>query len=98
MRATTRLLNASPYRAIFHPLRPQVRRRKEATTILTWGECGTTARTFKSALIWVVADSAQPMREEAKKLLAWQAIADEAEISSSMSAEEAARETSTSQT
>jgi hypothetical protein len=42
-------------------------------------ECGTTARTFKSALIWVVPDSAQPMREEARKLLAWQAIADEAE-------------------
>jgi hypothetical protein len=38
MRATTRLLNASPYRAIFHPLRPQVRHRKEATTILTWGD------------------------------------------------------------
>jgi hypothetical protein len=37
MRATTRLLNASPYRAIFHPLRPQVRHRKEATTILTRG-------------------------------------------------------------
>ena len=30
-------------------------------------------------MIWVVADSAQPMREEARKLLAWQAIADEAE-------------------
>jgi predicted AAA+ superfamily ATPase len=42
-------------------------------------ECGTMARTFKSALIWVVPDSAQPMREEARKLLAWQAIADEAE-------------------
>ncbi len=42
-------------------------------------ECGTTARTFKSALIWVVPDSAQPMREEARKLLAWQTIADEAD-------------------
>lgn len=40
-------------------------------------ECGTTSRTFKSALIWVVPDSAQPMREEARKLLAWQAIFDE---------------------
>ncbi len=40
-------------------------------------ECGTSARTFKSALIWVVADSAQPMREEARKILAWQAISDE---------------------
>ena len=41
-------------------------------------ECGTSARTFKSALIWVTADSGQAMREEARKLLAWQAIADEA--------------------
>jgi len=40
-------------------------------------ECGTSARTFKSALIWVVAESAQPMREEARKILAWQAISDE---------------------
>ena len=40
-------------------------------------ECGTSARTFKSALIWVVADSAQPLREEARKILAWQAISDE---------------------
>ncbi|MDM7456723.1 MAG: DUF499 domain-containing protein [Tepidimonas sp.] len=42
-------------------------------------ECGTAARTFKSALIWVVPDSAQPMREEARKILAWQAIQDEAD-------------------
>lgn len=41
-------------------------------------EYGATARTFKSAIIWVVADSAQPMREEARKVLAWQAISDEA--------------------
>lgn len=42
-------------------------------------ECGTSARTFKSALLWIVADSAQPMREEARKLLAWQAIDDDAD-------------------
>ena len=42
-------------------------------------ECGTSARTFKSALIWVVAESPYPMREEARKLLAWQAVADESE-------------------
>lgn len=42
-------------------------------------ECGTSARTFKSALIWVAAESAQPMREEARKILAWQAISDEAD-------------------
>lgn len=42
-------------------------------------ESGTAARTFKSALIWVVAESAQPMREEARKILAWQAISDESD-------------------
>ena len=41
-------------------------------------ECGSSARTFKSALVWVVPDSPQAMREEARKLLAWQAINDEA--------------------
>lgn len=42
-------------------------------------ESGTSSRTFKSALIWVLADSAQPMRDEARKMLAWQAIDDEAD-------------------
>lgn len=42
-------------------------------------ECGTTARTFKNAVICVVPDSAQTMREEARKILAWQAIQDEAD-------------------
>lgn len=40
-------------------------------------EYGASARTFKSALIWVVADAAQSMREEARRLLAWRAIEDE---------------------
>jgi hypothetical protein len=37
-------------------------------------EYGTTMRAFKSALIWIVPDSADVMREEARKLLAWEAI------------------------
>ncbi len=37
-------------------------------------EYGTSSRTFKSALIWVVPDSATPMREEARKLIAWNDI------------------------
>jgi hypothetical protein len=41
-------------------------------------ECGTSSRTFKSALVWVVADAPHTMRDEARKLLAWQAIDDEA--------------------
>jgi hypothetical protein len=41
-------------------------------------ECGSSARVFKSALIWCVPENSTQMREEAKKLLAWEAIADEA--------------------
>jgi hypothetical protein len=41
-------------------------------------ESGTSARVFKSALIWCVPENAVQAREEAKKLLAWEAIADEA--------------------
>jgi len=40
-------------------------------------ECGSSSRTFKSALIWCAADAAGPMCEEAKKLLAWGEIQDE---------------------
>ena len=37
-------------------------------------ECGTSARTFKSALVWVVAESPRTLRDEARRLLAWEAI------------------------
>ncbi len=37
-------------------------------------ECGSSMRTFKSALVWVVADNADAMRDEARKLLAWESI------------------------
>jgi hypothetical protein len=40
-------------------------------------DCGSSARTYKSAVIWIVADSAHSMREEARKLLAWNAIKEE---------------------
>lgn len=39
-------------------------------------ESGSSMRTFKSALIWVVPDNADVMRDEARKLLAWEAIPD----------------------
>jgi hypothetical protein len=42
-------------------------------------ECGSSARTFKSALIWMIAERPQPLLEEARKVLAWQAIEDDAE-------------------
>jgi hypothetical protein len=42
-------------------------------------ECGTSARTFKSAVIWIVAESPHLMQEQARKFLAWQAVADESE-------------------
>jgi hypothetical protein len=40
-------------------------------------EYGTSARTFKSALIWCVPDNAASLHEEARKLLAWEDIQDE---------------------
>jgi hypothetical protein len=40
-------------------------------------EYGTSARTFKSALIWCVADAAAVPREEVRKVLAWEAIHEE---------------------
>ena len=41
-------------------------------------EHGGSARTFKSALIWAVADSSSALNDEARKLLAWIAIQIEA--------------------
>lgn len=40
-------------------------------------ECGASARTYKSALIWVLAQSEASLREEVRKVLAWDAINDE---------------------
>jgi hypothetical protein len=40
-------------------------------------EYGASARTFKSALVWCVPDSSGPLKEEAKKLLAWEEIHEE---------------------
>lgn len=37
-------------------------------------ESGASSRTFKSALIWVAAEDATPLLEEARKLLAWKDI------------------------
>lgn len=41
-------------------------------------ESGTSARTFKSALVWSVPEKSDTIYEEARKLLAWQDIQDEA--------------------
>jgi hypothetical protein len=40
-------------------------------------EYGQAARTYKSALLWAVADTGSLLREEARKLLAWEDIRDE---------------------
>jgi hypothetical protein len=40
-------------------------------------EYGTSNRTFKSGLIWAIADSDQALKEDARKVLAWEAIKDE---------------------
>ncbi|MGI8605371.1 MAG: ATP-binding protein [Verrucomicrobiales bacterium] len=57
---------------------------EDASATLQWveamtKECGSQGRTFKSALIWVIADAPGVMFEEARKVLAWQAIDDETE-------------------
>lgn len=46
---------------------------KSFITSLTM-ESGSSSRTFKSALIWAVAEDAAPLLEEARKLLAWKEI------------------------
>lgn len=40
-------------------------------------ESGNSSRTFKSSVIWIVADTQVQMSDEARKLLAWQSIEDE---------------------
>jgi hypothetical protein len=40
-------------------------------------EYGKSARTFKSALVWLVADSDMGLYDEGRKLIAWEAIQDE---------------------
>src|SRR5712692_10395568 len=42
-------------------------------------ECGGSSRTFKSALLWSIADSAGSIHDEARKVLAWEDIEDEQE-------------------
>lgn len=50
---------------------------KQLITSMTM-ESGSSSRTFKSALIWVAAEDAGPMLEEARKLLAWKDIESDA--------------------
>lgn len=40
-------------------------------------EAGNSNRTFKSALLWMVADSLAPLQDSARQLLAWETIQDE---------------------
>src|ERR1700730_4797058 len=42
-------------------------------------ESGTSGRTYKSGLVWAVPDSPDALRDEARKALAWEDIADEAD-------------------
>ncbi|MCH8343169.1 MAG: ATP-binding protein [Planctomycetes bacterium] len=52
---------------------PEIRDKIEAMT----REYGKSARSYKSALIWVVPESSGLLREEARKLIAWEDMADE---------------------
>lgn len=40
-------------------------------------QSGSSGRTFKSALLWMVAEDDAPLKEEARKLLAWEVIEEE---------------------
>lgn len=40
-------------------------------------ECGKSSRTYKTAIIWCIANSASRLKEEARKLLAWEDIQSE---------------------
>lgn len=40
-------------------------------------ECGSSGRTYKSGLVWAVPDSPDALRDEARKVLAWEDIAGE---------------------
>ncbi len=45
-------------------------------------EYGNSARTYKSALVWAIADTAASLKDDARKLLAWEDIQDEIETGS----------------
>jgi hypothetical protein len=43
------------------------------------GGCGEEVRTYKSGLVWAVPDSPDALRDAARKVLAWEDIADESD-------------------
>lgn len=43
-------------------------------------EHGTSGRTYKSALVWAVPESVEALKDEARKVLAWEDIADEPDL------------------
>ncbi len=45
-------------------------------------EYGSSARTYKSALLWVIAETASTLKDDARKVLAWEDIEDETETGS----------------
>jgi hypothetical protein len=67
---------------VLHPKHSWVANSRDETQRLIdsmTNEHGTSGRTFKSALIWAVADSPSLLNEESRKVLAWEAIRNEAE-------------------
>jgi hypothetical protein len=59
-------------------LAPEVNMQDPANALATvarmTSEAGTSARTFKSALIWLLAETTEPLRRAARDLLAWEDI------------------------
>lgn len=65
---------------ILPPEAPAVERKAVTSVISVYTqEHGASSRTFKSALIWAVAEDSANLREEARKLLAWKDIHEEAD-------------------
>jgi hypothetical protein len=59
---------------VMPPERPMTDEGTLATVEAWTKECGTSGRTFKSALIWCVPESATAMTNDARSALAWEAI------------------------
>ncbi len=62
---------------VLRPDQPAGDKKTTATIEKMTRESGTSGRTYKSGLIWVLAESETILREETRNLLAWEAIGEE---------------------
>jgi len=74
-RAAVTLIVLSPEQSLEEASRKETLEKIDSFT----KEHGASARTFKSALLWAVPDNHRQLNEDARKLLAWEALEDEAD-------------------